>query len=84
MGQDQPALPAPFRLAIAACPTRRLGPQGRPRPASARRTQVNLAMDAWFAKQAERSGEKTVADAVLDLPVKKPKVTVPVVELFLQ
>jgi hypothetical protein len=41
-------------------------------------------MDAWFAKQAERSGEKTVADAVLDLPVKKPKVTVPVVELFLQ
>lgn len=84
MGQDQPDLPAPFRLAMRLVRLDGLGHRVAHAQLLHDGSQVNLAMDAWFAKQAERSGEKTAADAVLDLPVKKPKVTVPVVELFLQ
>ncbi len=47
-------------------------------------SEVKIAMDDWIMHQAQRCGIDTTDTLVLDLPVKQPNVTVPVVELFLK
>lgn len=47
-------------------------------------SEILLNLDDWHGEQAQRMGINTQNALLLDLPVKKPNVTVPVIELFLK
>jgi len=47
-------------------------------------SEVSIGLDEWHAHQAPRAGIDPKTTLVLELPVKKPNVAVPVVELFLK
>jgi alpha-L-fucosidase len=47
-------------------------------------SEVKLGLGAWYASQEERSGGSDTRTLTLELPVRKPDVAVPVIELFLK